>query len=130
MLDRSAVLGNEGGLALGDELKGGSDLVLGERQLLPAESDLRAPVVLLAKRCARGNSEVPRAHRFCNQRRHGPEKDPPLHNQTALWLKVRLLFRNGTVVTSIPSHVLEHGKIRSPIPPSAATVRPPARSPT
>ena len=30
-----------------------------------------------------------------------------LHNQTALLLKGRLLFRKGTVVTSIPYHVLE-----------------------
>ena len=28
-----------------------------------------------------------------------------LHNQSALWLKARLLFRDGTVVTSVPSHV-------------------------
>ena len=42
-----------------------------------------------------------------------------LHNQTALWLKVRLLFREGTVVTSIPAHVLDHGEMRSPIPPGA-----------
>jgi len=28
-----------------------------------------------------------------------------LHNQSALFLKARLLFRKGTVVTSIPSHV-------------------------
>ena len=53
-----------------------------------------------------------------------------LHNQTALWLKVRLLFREGTVVTSIPSHVLEHGEIRSPIPPTATAERRRARSPT
>src|SRR5262245_47475968 len=53
-----------------------------------------------------------------------------LHNQTALWLKVRLLFREGTVVTSIPSHVLEHGSMRSPIPPSAGDERPAARSPS
>jgi amino acid transporter len=39
-----------------------------------------------------------------------------LHNQTALWLKVRLLFREGTVVTSVPSHVLEEGKVNAPIP--------------
>jgi amino acid transporter len=31
--------------------------------------------------------------------------DQLLHNQTALSLKARLLFRKGTVVTSIPSHV-------------------------
>jgi amino acid transporter len=30
-----------------------------------------------------------------------------LHNQSALWLKARLLFRKGTVVTSVPSHVDE-----------------------
>jgi len=53
-----------------------------------------------------------------------------LHNQTALWLKVRLLFREGTVVTSIPTHVIEHGRIRSPIPPSATGERPRARTPT
>jgi hypothetical protein len=28
-----------------------------------------------------------------------------LHNQSALLLKARLLFRKGTVVTSIPVHV-------------------------
>jgi hypothetical protein len=28
-----------------------------------------------------------------------------LHNQSALMLKARLLFRKGTVVTSVPSHV-------------------------
>jgi hypothetical protein len=28
-----------------------------------------------------------------------------LHNQTALFLKARLLFRRGTVVTSVPTHV-------------------------
>ena len=31
--------------------------------------------------------------------------DQLLHNQSALLLKGRLLFRKGTVVTSIPSHV-------------------------
>jgi hypothetical protein len=31
--------------------------------------------------------------------------DQLLHNQRALLLKGRLLFRKGTVVTSIPSHV-------------------------
>jgi hypothetical protein len=31
--------------------------------------------------------------------------DQLLHNQTALSLKARLLFRKGTVVTSIPSHL-------------------------
>ena len=53
-----------------------------------------------------------------------------LHNQTALWLKVRLLFREGTVVTSIPSHVLDHGDVRRPIQPTSTAERPPARSPT
>jgi amino acid transporter len=53
-----------------------------------------------------------------------------LHNQTALWLKVRLLFREGTVVTSVPSHVLEEGKIKGPIPPTTRVGRPGARSPT
>jgi hypothetical protein len=28
-----------------------------------------------------------------------------LHNQSALFLKARLLFRKGTVVTSVPYHV-------------------------
>ena len=28
-----------------------------------------------------------------------------LHNQSALFLKGRLLFRTGTVVTSVPAHV-------------------------
>jgi hypothetical protein len=39
-----------------------------------------------------------------------------LHNQTALWLKARLLFREGTVVTSVPSHVLDSGRARTPVP--------------
>jgi hypothetical protein len=51
-----------------------------------------------------------------------------LHNQTALWLKVRLLFREGTVVTSVPSHVLEEGTIKGPIPPTTTVDRPGARS--
>ncbi len=36
-----------------------------------------------------------------------------LHNQTALWLKVRLLFREETVVTSVPSNVFEEGSSRA-----------------
>jgi amino acid transporter len=39
-----------------------------------------------------------------------------LHNQTALWLEARLLFREGTVVTSVPSHVLDSGRARTPVP--------------
>ena len=39
-----------------------------------------------------------------------------LHNQTALWLKARLLFREGTVVTSVPAHMLESGRTRTPVP--------------
>jgi hypothetical protein len=31
--------------------------------------------------------------------------DQILHNQSALFLKGRLLFRKGTVVTSVPSHL-------------------------
>jgi len=31
--------------------------------------------------------------------------DHALHNQSALLLKARLLFRAGTVVTSVPSHI-------------------------
>jgi len=42
-----------------------------------------------------------------------------LHNQTALWLKARLLFREGTVVTSVPAHVLESGRARTAIPAAA-----------
>jgi amino acid transporter len=53
-----------------------------------------------------------------------------LHNQTALWLKARLLFREGTVVTSVPAHVIEEGKIRSLIPPAATADSSAARSPT
>ena len=53
-----------------------------------------------------------------------------LHNQTALWLKARLLFRGGTVVTSVPSHVLEEGKIKAPIPPTTTADGPSARSPS
>ena len=41
-----------------------------------------------------------------------------LHNQTALWLKARLLFREGTVVTSVPAHVLDRGRLEGPIPTS------------
>ena len=47
-----------------------------------------------------------------------------------LWLKVRLLFREGKVVTSVPSHVLDEGKIKGPIPPTTTADRPPAHSPT
>jgi amino acid transporter len=43
-----------------------------------------------------------------------------LHNQTALWLKARLLFREGTVVTSVPAHVLESGRARTAAPTRAA----------
>jgi amino acid transporter len=43
-----------------------------------------------------------------------------LHNQTALWLKARLLFREGTVVTSVPAHVLESGRARTAVPTRAA----------
>jgi amino acid transporter len=53
-----------------------------------------------------------------------------LHNQTALWLKVRLLFREGTVVTSVPSHVLEEGKIKGPVPSTPEAERPASRAPT
>jgi amino acid transporter len=53
-----------------------------------------------------------------------------LHNQTALWLKARLLFRSGTVVTSVPAHVLDEGKVRAPIPPTTTADRPASRSPT
>ena len=52
------------------------------------------------------------------------------NSRAALWLKVRLLFREGTVVTSVPSHVLDEGKVRSPIPPTTAAGRPAARSPS
>jgi amino acid transporter len=52
-----------------------------------------------------------------------------LHNQTALWLKVRLLFREGTVVTSVPSRVLDEGKLTSPIPPTTAAEPRPRRGP-
>ena len=51
-----------------------------------------------------------------------------LHNQTALWLKVRLLFREGTVVTSVPSHVLEEGKIKGPVPPTTEADQTAARA--
>jgi amino acid transporter len=53
-----------------------------------------------------------------------------LHNQTALWLKVRLLFRQGTVVTSVPSLVLDDGKVKSTVPPTTAADRPASRSQT
>ena len=51
-----------------------------------------------------------------------------LHNQTALWLKARLLFREGTVVTSVPAHVLESGRARTAVPTTEADLRP-ARQP-
>jgi amino acid transporter len=53
-----------------------------------------------------------------------------LHNQTALWLKVRLLFREGTVVTSVPSHVFDEGNIKGPIPPATTADRPASGSPS
>jgi hypothetical protein len=40
-----------------------------------------------------------------------------LHNQTALFLKGRLLFREGVVVTSVPYHVRTGDKSGSPDPP-------------
>ena len=52
-----------------------------------------------------------------------------LHNQTALWLKARLLFREGTVVTSVPAHVLESGSTRTPVPTRAGADAKPARAP-
>jgi amino acid transporter len=51
-----------------------------------------------------------------------------LHNQTALWLKARLLFREGTVVTSVPAHVLESGRAKTAVPTTEADLRP-ARQP-
>ena len=47
-----------------------------------------------------------------------------LHNQTALWLKVRLLFREGTVVTSVPSQMFDEGKLKGPIPPTTEAAQP------
>ena len=44
-----------------------------------------------------------------------------LHNQSALMLKARLLFREGTVVTSVPYHVEGYG-----IAPTDRTPKPPA----
>ena len=43
-----------------------------------------------------------------------------LHNQSALFLKGRLLFRKNTVVTSVPYHVegLSRSKARKGDPPS------------
>jgi len=40
-----------------------------------------------------------------------------LHNQSALALKVSLLFREGTVVTSVPYHVDKVPSLKSPAPP-------------
>jgi amino acid transporter len=51
-----------------------------------------------------------------------------LHNQTALWLKARLLFREGTVVTSVPAHVLDGGRTKTAIPTPKRTGATPARS--
>jgi hypothetical protein len=45
-----------------------------------------------------------------------------LHNQSALMLKARLLFREGTVVTSVPYHVEGYGMTqgdRTPPPPAS-----------
>ena len=42
-----------------------------------------------------------------------------LHNQSALLLKGRLLFRKGTVVTSVPYHVWSAGPARSGSAPAA-----------
>ena len=36
-----------------------------------------------------------------------------LHNQSALFLKGRLLFRKNTVVTSVPYHVEEHPRTKA-----------------
>jgi amino acid transporter len=50
-----------------------------------------------------------------------------LHNQSALMLKARLLFREGTVVTSVPYHVEGYGVTpgdRTPKPPSPNGDRP------
>ncbi len=48
-----------------------------------------------------------------------------LHNQSALLLKGRLLFRAGTVVTSVPYHVEGYGIVPgSPTPKASATVSP------
>ena len=49
-----------------------------------------------------------------------------LHNQSALMLKARLLFREGTVVTSVPYHVEGYGgtPIGRPAPPSRNGDRP------
>jgi amino acid transporter len=51
-----------------------------------------------------------------------------LHNQTALWLKARLLFREGTVVTSVPAHVLDSGGTKTAIPTPERAEATPARS--
>jgi amino acid transporter len=52
-----------------------------------------------------------------------------LHNQTALWLKARLLFREGTVVTSVPAHVLGSGRARTAVPTTTEADLRPARQP-
>ncbi len=49
-----------------------------------------------------------------------------LHNQSALMLKARLLFRRNTVVVSVPYHI-EHGKaevLGDPEPEAGSRVRP------
>ena len=51
-----------------------------------------------------------------------------LHNQTALWLKARLLFREGTVVTSVPAHVLGSGRARNRRPDPGRSDATPAAS--
>jgi hypothetical protein len=38
-----------------------------------------------------------------------------LHNQTALRIKAAVLFRSGTVVTSVPHHLQRHESARPPV---------------
>ena len=55
-----------------------------------------------------------------------------LHNQSALFLKGKLLFREGTVVTSVPyhvPHVEQDGTDGEAVSPSAPPPRPPGDTP-
>ncbi len=52
-----------------------------------------------------------------------------LHNQSALRLKGRLLYRPGTVVTSVPYHVEPEASSRAPTPTPNATMAAPSATP-
>ena len=48
-----------------------------------------------------------------------------LHNQTALWLKSRLLFTPGVVIASVPFQLHHDDRLEAPVPlPAPVDVRP------